>query len=217
MLDIRQLLEEVKASPYKEIIVKAPHCGVVNFPESLSVDAKVSGPSGNWKEKPGTVLATLNRERNDNTIRSQEKGSVLSLNSELQGQFVESGTELLRIRHFLSREEVVSLILKQSLHLFMAPESAKYYFVPSVDIKIKISGPKAVSIQDGMEIFIISRMKREMPLRYTGPDGVIYAVYFSHNQNTEAGQPLIGVCPADQVAAIEDVVLRVQTEWQEGE
>lgn len=217
MLDIRQLLEEVKASPYTEIIVNAPHCGLVNFSKDLDLGSKVAGPSGTWKEKIGTTLATINRERNPKNICAHEKGSILSINKELEGQFVEAGTELMKIRHFLSREEVVSLILKKALHLYLAPENAKYYFVPNVDIKIKVSGPKAVTIQDGMEIFIVSRMKREMPLRYTGPDGVIYAVYFSHSQNIEAGQPLIGVCPPDQVEAIESVMLRVQTEWQEGE
>lgn len=38
-------------------------------------------------------------------------------------------------------------------------------------------------------------MKREMPLYYTGPDGLIYTVYFEHNENVDAGSPLIGVCP----------------------
>lgn len=29
------------------------------------------------------------------------------------------------------------------------------------------------------------------------------------------GAPLIGVCPPDQLSQIEDVVVRVQTEWVE--
>ena len=63
----------------------------------------------------------------------------------------------------------------------------------------------------------LSRMKREMPLYYTGPDGLIYTVYFEHNENVDAGSPLIGVCPPDQLQQIEEVVLKVQTEWQEQE
>ena len=121
----------------------------------------------------------------------------------------------MRLRHFLSREEVVRLILKRALHLFRAPERAKYYFIPAVDIKIKVSGPKVVSVRDGEELFIMSRMKRETPLRYAGPEGVIYAVYFSHTQNVDAGQPLIGVCPPEMVSQVEEVVMRVQTEWKE--
>ena len=53
----------------------------------------------------------------------------------------------------------------------MAPERAKYYFVPQIDTKIKVSGCRSVSVYEGMELFIVSRMKREMPLYYTGPDG----------------------------------------------
>ena len=56
-----------------------------------------------------------------------------------------------------------------------------------------------------------------MPLYYTGPDGLSYTVYFVHNENVDAGSPLIGVCPPDQLQQIEEVVLKVQTEWQEQE
>jgi hypothetical protein len=68
-----------------------------------------------------------------------------------------------------------------------------------------------------MELFIMTRMKRETPVYYTGTDGVIYAVYFSHNDTVDAGSPLIGVCPEDQAATIEEMILRVQTEWVEQE
>ncbi len=215
MLDISAVLEEIKASPYEEITVRAPHTGIVSFPEGLAPGDSVHGPTGSWKEKPGTTLASIERERNLRAIRCTEKGEIVAVQRELEGAFVEAGTELVQFRHFLSKEEVLQNILKRALHLFPAPERAKYYFVPAVDIKIKVSGPKAVSVRDGEELFIMSRMKREAPLRYAGPEGVIYALYFSHNQNVDAGAPLIGVCPPDMVEQVEEVVLRVQTEWKE--
>lgn len=217
MLDISALLEEIKASPYREVTVRTPHCGVVTFPDSPVSGDPVCGPGGEWKEKPGTLLATLERERNPKPVLCPEKGELVALQRELDGRFVEAGTEIAKIRHFLSREEVLQLILKRALHLFLAPERAKYYFVPAVDVKIKVSGPRSVSVRDGEELFIMSRMKREAPLRYTGPEGVVYAVYFTHNQNVDAGHPLVGVCPPDMVGQVEDVVLRVQTEWRERE
>ena len=217
MLDISALLEEIKASPFEEMTVCAPHSGFVRFPEKLAPKDALYGPMGDWKERPGTLLATLERERNARPITCPERGELVSLKRELDGQFVEAGTELVQFRHFLSREEVLGLILKKALHLFLAPERAKYYFVPAVDIKIKVSGPKSVTVRDGEEIFIMSRMKREAFLRYSGPEGVIYALYFNHTQNVDAGQPLIGVCPPDLVAQVEDVVMRVQTEWKERE
>lgn len=215
MLDISALLDEIKAAPYVESSIVAPHCGVVSFNDELSTGCSVLGPTGAYREKPGTLLATLDRERNAKPIRALEKGEVVSRNKEVAGQFVEAGTELVRLRHFLSKEEVLQSILKKALFLFNAPEKAKYYFTPAVDVKIKNSGPKSVNVSDGMELFIISRMKRETQLRYSGPDGVIYAVYFSFNQNVDAGQSLIGVCPPDMVEQIEEVSIRVQTEWQE--
>jgi hypothetical protein len=66
-----------------------------------------------------------------------------------------------------------------------------------------------------MELFIMSRMKREVPLHYSGPDGVIYEIYFKYNDNLESGAPLIGVCPPDHLPVIQDMIARVQTEWME--
>ena len=214
MLNITALLEEVKTSPYREILVAAPHSGRVSFPD-LADNALVTGPFGQWKEKPGTLLASIERERNSRPIYAPEKGRITHLARDLAGTFIEAGTPLARIRHFLSRDEVLSLILKCALSLFLAPERAKYYFTTAVDNRIKSSGIRSVQVHSGMEIFIMSRMKREQPVTYSGPSGVIYEVYFQTNQNVEAGQPLIGVCPEDDLRQIEDVVVRVQTEWKE--
>ncbi len=214
MLDVTALLDEIKASPYEEVLVRAPHTGQITF-ANIEEGSKVHGPQGMWKEKPGTTLLTIDRERNPKTICAPEKGEVCAIHKELEGQFVEAGTPLLTVRHFLTKAEVQQKILKRTLSLFEAPERAKYYFTPEVDKKVRASGSRAVTVTDGMELFIMSRMKREAPLYYTGPAGVIYAVYFKHTENVDAGQALIGICPPDQLAAIEEVVLRVQTEWQE--
>ncbi|MFI3272162.1 MAG: biotin attachment protein [Pseudomonadota bacterium] len=216
MLDVSKLLEEIKASPYEEIVVRAPHCGFVSFGD-LVLGKKVYGVSGTWKEVPGTVLATIERERNTRTINAPQKGEVIAIESELEGAFVDAGTPLLTVRHFLSKEEVLRIILKRALHLFRAPERAKYYFTPDIDKKIKASGASSVTVHDGMELFIMSRMKREVTLNYEGPTGVIYAVYFKPNENMDLGQPLMGICPPEQLSLIEEVVMRVQTEWEERE
>ena len=217
MLDVTRLLDEIKASPYEEIIIRAPHTGILRFANTIKEGDRVTGAFGTWKEKPGTLLATIVRERNDRAIAATQKGLVSEIHRDLENGFVEAGTPLLTLRHFLSKEEVLQRILRQALYLFTAPERAKYYFVPNVDLKVKVSGSRSVSVAEGMELFIVSRMKREVPLYYTGPEGVIYSVYFQHNENMDAGQPLIGVCPQDQLPHIEEVVLRVQTEWEEQE
>ena len=216
MLDVSRLLEEIKASPYEEVVIRAPHTGVLNL-AGINEGDRVIGPIGTWKEKPGTLLASIIREHNTRPITSLQKGVVSDIRRDLEGAFVEAGTPLLTLRHFLSKDEVLRMILRQTLYLFPAPERAKYYFTPAVDLKVKVSGCTSVTVTEDMELFIMSRMKREMPLYYCGPEGVIYAVYFQHNENMEAGQPLIGVCPQDQLADIEEVVLRVQTEWEEQE
>lgn len=214
MLDISSVLESIKAEPFTEMRVLAPHTGVVTF-AGLKVDARVNGPSGEWKEVPGTRIATINRENNPKPVAAVDTGIVQSLHEELEGKFVEAGTELGLLRHYLSKDEVVRILLRKALRLFHASERAKYYFVPDVDKKVKISGARSVVVHDGMELFIVSRMKREIPLNYQGPEGVIYEVYFQQNENVDMGAPLIGVCPPDQLPLIEDVITRVQMEWVE--
>lgn len=216
MLDISKLLEEIKQSPYDEITVCAPHCGVLTFTE-VQEGAKVTGRTGVWQERPGTVLANIERERNPRPVECVDKGEIRQLNRELDGQFVEAGTPIAVIRHFLSKDEVLRLILKQALHLFCAPERAKYYFAPEAEKKIRASGHKAVLVKEGMELLIMSRMKREAPLHYSGPEGVIFSVFFNVGESMDAGAPLLGICPANQLGLVEDVVLRVQTEWEERE
>jgi len=214
LLNVKEMLEELNASPYEEIEINTPHTGIVEF-VGLNAGDRVTGPSGKWLERPGTLLAHLTRERNKKPIYATQKGQVMDIRSELEGKFVEAGERLLTIRHFLSKEEVIGRILKKALHLFCAPERAKYYFVPEIDAKIKAGGEQSVKVREGLDMFIVSRMKRETPLSYSGPEGIIYAVYFQQGDNVDGGQPLIGVCPENQLSLIQDVVNRVQGEWEE--
>jgi biotin carboxyl carrier protein len=214
LLNVKELLEELKASPYEEIEIRTPHTGVVQF-VGLNAGDRVSGPSGKWHERPGTLLANLTREKNKKPICATQKGQVMDIRNELEGRFVEAGERLLTIRHFLSKDEVLARILKRALHLFCAPERAKYYFVPEIDAKIKAGGEQSVKVREGLEMFIVSRMKRETPQAYSGPEGIIYAVYFQQGDNVDGGQPLIGVCQESQLPLIQDVVNRVQGEWEE--
>ncbi|MGE4505634.1 MAG: biotin attachment protein [Desulfovibrionaceae bacterium] len=214
MINVKELLEEIKNSPYKVIDIAAPHTGTIEF-SGLQTGEKVRGPAGEHKEKPGTALLTITRENNTKTIHAPENGEVLEVAEGLSGAFVEAGQTLMSLRHYLSRKEVIELILKKALHLFAAPERAKYYFVPELDKKLKLSGKRSVKVREGMELFIVSRMKRETPLAYAGPEGIIHSVYFHRGNAVDAGQPLIGVCPEDQLAMIQEVVARVQSEWEE--
>lgn len=214
MIDVKELLRELREEPYEKIVIRAPHSGKVEFVTS-EIGAKVVGPSGTWKEKPGTLLARLDREKNKKSIFAPQKGEVMALAAVEHGQFVQAGEELMTIRHYLTREEVIARILRRSLSLFLAPEKGKYYFVPDVDIKVKTKGSQSVHVEDGLELFILSRMKRETAVRYVGPAGIIYAVYFESNDSVDRDSPLIGVCPEDQLGQIQEVVRRVQTDWEE--
>ncbi len=214
MLDITSLLEEIKQRPYTDLSIKTPHTGIIEFTD-LNEGDKVKDASGEFKEIPGTKIAVITREKNPRFIHACQKGIIQKLHKQYDKQFVEAGVEIGVLRHFLSKEEVISILLQKALHLFRAPERAKYYFAPEADKKIKISGSRSITVTDGMELFIVSRMKREVPLTYHGPEGIIYQVYFKHNQNVDVNEPLIGICPPDQLQTIEDVISRVNHEWKE--
>lgn len=216
MINVKELLEEIKASPYQMVDVLAPHTGVVDF-ALTETGTGVNGPRGAFLEKPGTLVATITREHNEKPIYSPEKGVVESVETRWAGKFVEAGTRLMTLRHYLTSKEVIDIIMKKALYLFTAPERAKYYFVPEVDKKMKSSGKRAVQVSDGMELCIMSRMKRETMLTYSGPEGKIYSVYFKLGENVDSGEPLVGVCPADQLPQIQEVVNRVRIEWEEFE
>jgi hypothetical protein len=213
-IDVKALLEEVKASPYEEIAVTTPHTGIVEFVVT-DPGTRAVGPSGSLGEKPGTLLAYLDREHNKKPIHAPLKGEVTDLALEYNGSFAQAGERLMTIRHYLTREEVLSVILKKALHLFRAPERAKYYFIPEVEKKINASGMRSVKVHDGMDLVIMSRMKRESVLQYSGPSGLIYQIYFKSTENVDANQPLVGVCPPDQLDLIHEVVNKVKSEWKE--
>ncbi|MFP4084551.1 MAG: biotin attachment protein [Desulfonatronovibrio sp.] len=214
MIDIASLLDEIKKAPFKEITVSAPHSGHLEFVVK-EPGTRVSGVSGTWNEKPGTLLAYLIREGNKKPIYAPEKGEVVSFNDLKDHQFVQAGTPVLKIRHFLTRHEVIDIILKKALHLFTAPEKGRYYFVSAIDTKLKAKGLGKVNINPGDEVLIISRMKRETVLTYEGPAGIIYTVYFDSSESVEEGAPLLGICPKNQVDNIKDVIARIQMSWEE--
>ena len=214
MIDVKELLRELREEPYEKIVIRAPHSGKVEF-VACEPGTRVVGPSGTWKEKPGTLLVRLEREKVKKPLFAPQKGEVMSLGDVQNGQFVQAGQELLHIRHYLTRDEVIARILRRSLSLFLAPEKGKYYFFPEVDMKIKTKGSQSVHVEDGIELFILSRMKRETSVRYAGPAGIIYTVYFETNDSVDRDSPLIGVCPESQLGQIQDVIRRVQSDWEE--
>ena len=211
MLNIKQLLEEVRESPYEEVPVKSPHTGIIRF-ESLDHGQVVEGAEDDSK---GSLLGHLEREGNVKPVSAPLGGELVRIAGDLDGGFIQAGETLAVIRHYLSKDEVIERILKKTLSLFHAPERAAYYFVPEIENKIKASGSKSVVIRPGQDVFIASRMKRESLLSYDGPGGIIHSVYFHTGEVLEIGAPLIGVCGEENLVHIQEVVGKVQAEWED--
>jgi hypothetical protein len=211
-IDFDEILGKYRSDPYDYVDVFATHTGQISF--KVSDGDKVEGPSGEWKHIPGTALYEITRERNSKLIASKTNGTIHAIRSELEGQFVEAGEKLLTIRHPLKKKEIIESILKEVLILFPAPERAKYYFSLDVQSRIEKKGARAVTVEPGDEIIIMSLMKRDTPIYYTGETGVIHSVYFTPGISVDQGAPLIGVCAKDKLPLIQKIITKVKADWE---
>ena len=207
-----EILGQYRSDPYNYVDMHTVHTGTVRF--LVEEGAEVEGASGEWMHKPGTRLYEMNRERNTKIITSKTNGTISSVCSELDGQFVEAGEKLLTIRHPLKKKEIIEGILQEVLFLFEAPERARYYFSLDIQSRIDQKGARAVFVQPGDEIFTMSLMKRDTPVYYSGEPGIIHSVYFTPGDSIDQGQPLIGVCAEDKLPVVQRVITRVKAEWE---
>jgi hypothetical protein len=214
-IDFDEILGKYHSDPYEYVDIHASHTGKVRFlvEEGSSVDAV----SGAWKHIPGTALFEITRERNPKKVTAMTNGVVSSLCGELEGRFVEAGEKLMTIRHPLKKKEIIESILKEVLHIFPAPERAKYFFALDVQSRIEKKGAREVSINPGDEIIIMSLMKRDTPVYYSGKKGVIHSVYFKPGISVDQGAPLIGVCPTDKLPLIKKIITKVKADWDQKE
>lgn len=214
-IDFDEILGKYHSDPYEYVDICAEHTGKVSF--LVEDGSSVEAVSGEWNHIPGTPLFEITRERNPKKITAITNGVVSSLRTELEGRFVEAGEKLMVIRHPLKKKEIIECILKEVLHIFPAPERAKYFFSLDVQSRIEKKGPRSVSVKPGDEIIIMSLMKRDTPVYYNGEKGVIHSVYFTPGVSVDQGAPLIGVCPTDKLPLIQKIVTRVKADWDKKE
>ena len=214
-IDFDEILGKYRSDPYDYIDVCATHTGVIRY--LIAEDQEVAAPSGEWLHVPGTVLYQITRERNPKRVTSRTNGTIASIRSDLDGEFVEAGEKLMTIRHPMKKKEIIENILKEVLFLFPAPERAKYFFSLDIQSRIEKKGARAVTIKTGDEIIIMSLMKRDTPVYYDGEPGVIYSVYFTPGISVNQGDPLIGVCAQEKLPLIQKIITRVKADWDAGQ
>ncbi|QJA05465.1 hypothetical protein FVE67_01065 [Thermosulfurimonas marina] len=200
---INQLLQKLRSHPYCVYPVETPHTGYLQ--EILVAEDQ--------EVRPGEGLFVLERERNPKTIRARVSGRVRHLREELRGRFLEAGEKVLEIWHPLSREEAVAEVLRETLSLVRAPETARYLLPPEMEARLRKEGRPLV--RPGEELLIMTFMKRETPIRHEGPPMVIFKVFFSPHEVVPAGEPLLGLCAPEEVPYLERVIARIEEEWPE--
>ncbi len=210
-IDFDELLAKYHSDPFDYVDITAVHTGVVTF--KVQEGDEVDAPSGQWLQVPGTSLYEINREKNPKKIAAHTNGIVSEVCGELDGKFVEAGEKLLTIKHPLKKKEIIENILKEVLDLFLAPETAKYYFSLDIQSRIDKKGEKSVVIEPGEEVITMSLMKRDTPVCYTGERGVIHSVYFKPGISVAQGEPLIGVCSTEKLPLIQKIITRVKADW----
>ncbi|OCC16547.1 hypothetical protein DBT_0364 [Dissulfuribacter thermophilus] len=210
-VNLNDLLREYRSNPYEEFKVETPHTGIISF--KVKEGLKVKGPSGQWNERPGTTLFTLERERNVKSVQAERDGEVSYVNYDLEGCFCEARVHVLTIRHKLSKDEIINKILKKVLYIFEAPETARYYLVPELE-SIR-EQKKEITLRPGDEFLIMSLMKRDTFIKYEGPKGIIFRFYFKSGDIVEQGEPLFGIASPEDLEVVQKIIQRIQTEWDE--
>ena len=74
-------------------------------------------------------------------------------------------------------------------------------------------GKGGFEIKPGDNMIIMSFMKRDIPLVYKGPVGILYSVYFSNGTRIEKGNPLIGICSSELLADVKKIERHVSQAW----
>lgn len=211
MENVSDIIKKYKANPFKVYPVLTPHTGHVSLKVTLGQIVKKS--LNPWQQKGASLLYTILRQGNLKHIYAPIDGEITDIKKELDGNFVEANVYLMSIKHHLTENEIIDRILSEFLDIFRAPEAAKYYFTPELAKKIEEKGLQKVIIQPGEEILIMSRMKRDVHLIYEGEPGIIHTVYFQTNVTIPQGEPLLGICPKDQLSFINNLVQRISLEW----
>lgn len=211
-IDYDQFLSQYRSDPFEYIEIKTSHTGRLYF--KVAEGDAVEGVTGEWNHINGTLLFHLERERNVKPIHSTDNGVVASVESALEGQFVEAGTTVMTIRHPLKKKEIIERILRNVLSMFVAPERAKYFFALDIQSRIEKHGQRSISIAPGDEILTMSLMKRDTAVLYQGEPGIIHSVYFNPGETIDQGQPLIGICAEEKLPLIQKIIARVKSEWE---
>jgi hypothetical protein len=212
-INLNELLVKYRSHPYEDHHVFTPHTGKIFF--KVREGDEVKGPAGAWLHKPGTLLFHLEREGNIKNIHAECSGTVTDILEDIEGDFVEANTRVLAIRHHLGKDEIIDRILTQVLHIFQAPQRARYFLLPELIARMEQKEKKEVAIRPGDESIIMSLMKRDSILNYDGVTGVIFKVYFSQGALVEQGEPLIGVCPHERLQYVQKIIQRIRTEWED--
>ncbi len=205
------LLQKYRSDPYDYVDIHAIHTGIVSF--KVQEGDTVDLARGQWQQIPGTTLYEIERERNKKTVTAQTNGIIADVVDALDGGFVESGERLMTIKHPLKKKEIIENILKEVLTLFVAPETAKYFFAMDIQSRLDKEGAGAVSIDSGDEILTMSLMKRDTPIYYSGERGVIHSIYFRPGVSVPQGAPLLGICDTETLPLIQRIIARVKADW----
>lgn len=162
MLDVTSLLEEIKASPFEEQEIVAPHTGVVTF-GSLKLGDKVIGRTAHGRNGPERSSppsrANATQSRSTRSRRAKSAPSIANWKGHTcrrAPRSPPSATSCPRTRCCASCSS------RRSTFLWL-PSGPSIISFPRSTPRSRCRAARSVSVYEGMELFIVSRMKREMP------------------------------------------------------
>lgn len=222
-MKLEKELEQLIREPFRQVKIITPYSGQISFSyfdnkirerrPTVQEEESVLGPGGQWNEIEGSPLYEITRQGSPEVIYSPTNGTVHSIHTELEGTKVQALTEVMIIRHPLTEQETLDHILKKTLSRFTAPEDATYFYTPEFEQKLRVFGKGGFEIKPGDNVVIMSFMKRDIPLVYKGPVGIVYSIFFSSGMRIEKGNPILGICSPEIFEDVKKIERFVSQTW----
>jgi len=147
----------------------------------------------NQEIEEGDLLYTITRLGLIKKRLAEEDGIVKDINMSIDGKFCGYHTEVLKLEHKLSPEEVQNLEEERDYNFVFAPQGAQYYITSNPGLPPLVNVGDIVKKGDVIAIAMVMKKRRE--IIYEGERGKIAKIYFINGQQCKEGDKLFGILP----------------------
>ncbi|MBU1975224.1 MAG: hypothetical protein KKG59_02355 [Nanoarchaeota archaeon] len=214
-------IEALRKEPFRNIEMYSPHTGNISFIDPASKDrpddrkpiANGSAVYAKTRSNSGSALYWITRMGDPRKIIAPVDGMVSEL-ADLEGVSVQAGTHLMTIQHQLTLEEAQSIILQDYVNVLKAHGPGEYALASEFAERLASERIGKIQVQTGDPLVRKVAMKMEDTI-CSGIAGTVVGIYFSGRPLLEKDEPLVGICPAADLAAYNQAKAMVEEYWQD--